>query len=120
LIYFLASIFKEKVILIHEDTKNLVVSKLEFLIDALLLFVIASCLIFKNIILSPYVPSIIVALFSAWVILTTLKLKFYLKHWTHWIAMEVFIIFMHEIPNTAVFEWKYFARLYCQTIPFWY
>ena len=50
-------------------------------------------------------------LFSAWVVLTTLKFKFYLKHWTHWIAIvgatAVLSIFMHEIPNTAVFEWKY-------------
>lgn len=112
LIYFLASIFKEKVILIHGDVKDLIITKLEFTTDILLLLIIFACLISKNIISSLYVQNIIIILFLIWTILITFKLKYYIKHWTHWIAIvgatTILSIFMHEIPNTAAYEWKYY------------
>jgi len=112
LIYFLASIFREKVVLIHEDVKNLLVTKLEFSTDILLILAIITYLISKTIIPLSHIQSIIIVLFSVWIILTTFKLKYYLKHWTHWIAIigasAILSIFVHEIPNTAVHEWKYY------------
>lgn len=113
LTYFLAAIFKEKVVLTHENIKNLIITKLEFLTDVLLVFIIFFCFLFKSIISLASLQSIFIILFSAWAILTTFKLKHLLKHFTHWVAIifavAILSIFLHEIPNTAVYEWRYFA-----------
>src|SRR3989338_1566102 len=74
LIYFLASILKEKVVLIHDDVKNLFVNKLTHVTDTILVLIILTCLILKNF-----------NLFN-----------------------NILFIFMHEIPNVAVYEWKYY------------
>jgi len=112
LIYFLASILKEKVVLIHDDVKNLFVNKLTHVTDTILVLIILTCLILKNFNLFNNIQIIFMIVFPIWIILTTLKLKYYIKHFTHWIAIVVttaiLSIFMHEIPNVAVYEWKYY------------
>ncbi len=113
LIYFMAGIFKERVVLIHQDVRNLIITKLEILTDILLISIIFLGSVSAILMNFYYTQTIIVALLAIWAVLTTFKLKYHLKHWTHWIAIlattVILAIFLHEFPNTAVYEWKYSA-----------
>ncbi len=112
LIYFLASLFKERVILIHNQDRKLNITKLEVTINVLLFVIIVINLFSITIHPLPYVRTTLAVLFVIWTIITTIKLKYEIKHWTHWVAIlfsTLFIsLFLHEIPNTAVYEWRYF------------
>mgnify|MGYP001591364836 FL=1 len=111
LIYFLSSLFKEKIVLVHEDVKTKTVYKYEYLVHALIVLAIVVCLLFKDNNSLFYVQIAIAILVSIWIVLTTLELRYYLKHWTHWVSIiavtTILSIFLHEVPNTAVYEWKY-------------
>lgn len=112
LIYLLAAMSKERVVLIHKDINGFPIHKILILNEIFLLITVGLCLAFRSVLATPYISTIIVILFSSWVILTTFKLKYYIKHWTHWIgiigATAILSIFLHEIPNTAVYEWRYY------------
>lgn len=62
-----------------------------------------------------------------WIFIATIKFCFHVRHGLHWLAILITTLFMsvflHEIPNTAVFEWKYLAAPILNTtilnLPLW-
>jgi hypothetical protein len=125
LIYFLGGVFKEKFALIHKPVST--PDRLEIIIDGLLLLTILIYLISKFVYPLPYLRLLLVMLLLAWTTVATLKFKYHIKHWSHWVAILFTTLFMslflHEIPNTAVYEWRYYpAPLFNQIIlgiPLW-
>lgn len=111
LIYFLVGIFKQQISLgISKD--NYLMVRLGKITDILL---IATILVFAFSKLSgplPYIRNVTILLFIIWCIIGTFKLKYQVKHWKYLTAIvfiSVFLsMFLHEIPNTAVYEWRYY------------
>ncbi|TSA46651.1 hypothetical protein D4R52_00015 [bacterium] len=46
-----------------------------------------------------------------WILIATIRLSFHIRHWFHYLmivwVVYVMSVFLHEVPNTGVFEWRY-------------
>ncbi len=110
LVFLLAVIFGEKIVF----TKKL--ARLDHLVDWYLVIILAaSLLLFLSSATLP-AQAFFAALYAIWVLTATISLGRHLSHGIHWIAVLIgttlMSVLLHEIPNTAVFEWKY------QNMPF--
>ena len=128
LIYFLAGLFKEKLTLIHSPTSaGHIIDKLDFLLDVTLLLIILVYFFSKLLYPIPYLRLLFVLLLLLWMLVATIKFKYHIKHWSHWLVIFFVTLFMYlflnEIPNTRVYEWRYYnAPIFNQSIldiPLW-
>ena len=115
LIYFLASVFREP---LRFDVRELhfehwIIDHLDLWL-LLALFLSPISVVFIDI---PALTSLMLVGLFVWGIIATWKLKYHIRHWLHYVsiitAAYIMSIFLHEIPNTAVFEWLY------NDAPFW-
>ena len=113
--FFLGYIFHEKFVYlprVHMSAAHYV-DKLDHAVDTLLaaLLLGGSALYLYGI--HTGLAKSIVYLFLLWAVLTTVKLAYHLRHGIHWIALFCAVLFisvlLHEVPNTAVFEWEYYT-----------
>jgi hypothetical protein len=116
LIYFLGSILNEKFTLITPVHPPLV-DTLERLIDGILIVIILMYFISKVLIPIPHIRGVLVLLLLLWTAIATVKFKYHIRHWLHWVSILVVTLFMsvflHELPNTAVYEWRYYNAPLC-------
>jgi len=114
LIFFLSNTFGEKFIFTHR-TENLpekIIDASDHFVDLFLLLVVMGLpiLYFFNIPL-PFRHLILYG-FLIWALVATVKFAYHIRHGLHWVAIllaSLFMsVFLHEIPNTAVFEWRYY------------
>lgn len=110
LIYFLGNLFKEKFVLVHKQSRF--IDDLEYILDITLAILLLIYILSKLFTTLPHIGLILFALLLTWLFVATLKFKYHIRHWTHWVAIlltTLFIsLFLHEIPNTAVYEWRYY------------
>lgn len=113
LTFFLANFFHEKFAFTHsaESRSVRVINTTEHILDALLpLFAVSFSLLHFWDIEIPF-PHLTVYGFLLWTAVTTLAFTRHIRHGLHWFAILLAVlfisVFLHEVPNTAVFEWKY-------------
>lgn len=110
LIYFLGSILKEKFVL-RVPAVTPVADKLSSIVDGLLIGVLVLYLISTFVVRIPNLRFMLFSLLLCWVVIMTIKLRYHLQHGLQWIVILFITLFMslflHEIPNTAVYEWRY-------------
>lgn len=113
LTFFLSNFFREKFIFTH-TTKNVsskIIDASEHVLDILLLFLVVGLpLLYFFHIKLPF-PHLFLYGFFLWVAVTTVRFTRHIRHGLHWFAITLTVlflsVFLHEVPNTAVFEWKY-------------
>lgn len=106
---FLGFLFKKGIVFVSKP-----LSMSHRFVDRADILVLASIFIFSFSTLFlkiPRITDILVWLFFAWILIATLKFKYHIRHWLHFfIIFSVSLaisVFLHEIPNTSVFEWRY-------------
>lgn len=119
-IFFLANIFKEKFVFTHgKEGIDAVLNISDHLLDGLITILVVAKLLSSLIGLRFVFEHIILFGFLLWMILATIRFMYHIKHAWHWFAIilgTVFMsIFLHEIPNLAVLEWKYFHGPFLNT-----
>lgn len=114
LIFFLSSIFGEKFIFLHKkpNLEEKLIDGSDHLVDLfLLLIVVGLPLLYFLDIKLPFTQFIVYDFFI-WILIATVNFAYHIRHGVHWVAILLATMFMsvffYEIPNTAVFEWKYF------------
>lgn len=129
LAYLLSQIFKEPFLFVKKSLTP--VHKFIDWLDVIWVYVIYAT-VFTSPLFLIYGPSagyknFVFWLALAWPVLATIKLRYHISHWLHWlvifIATLIISVFLHELPNVGVFEWKYgdmpVFNFYILGIPFW-
>lgn len=117
--YFLANIFGERVVFNKTPQTSLhrTIDKLDLVLIWMALASVFTSPLLLIYGIPSYYEAIVLGGSLLWVIVGTMKLKYHIKHWSHWVAiiLGAYLIstFLHEIPNTAVYEWRYI------NLPFW-
>lgn len=108
LTYFLVGLFNERLV-IHlkvESFFHKIIDKLDIILLSLIVFLPVIQLVSSVELRKPLVYMSIL-----WILVTTIKFKYHIKHWLHFfvifVATLLISVFLHEIPNVGVFEWKY-------------
>ncbi|MBI4117072.1 MAG: hypothetical protein HY451_00040, partial [Parcubacteria group bacterium] len=126
-VYFLGGLFGERFNFIRKPQSflHVIVDKADIILIIVIFFspAIAVMEIFDGL---PFTTFMILATL-VWVIVATIKLKYHLAHWSHYVAIFLLTllvsVFLHEIPNIGTFEWRYQnAPFFNQTllgIPLW-
>lgn len=115
LVYFLGTIFQEKLKFIdkRKGMRHKFLDKTDQILLLVIFFFLFSVLFLK---INNLTSFILVAMYC-WAVIATLKFKYHIGHWLHYIYILIVTflisIFLHEIPNVGVFEWKY------NPAPFW-
>lgn len=115
LMFFLSNLFHEKFVFTHVKKRLEIQASngRDYVLDVLegcLLIALPALYLLR-------VPLPFFALFfcglGIWVVWTTIQFTRHIRHGLHWFAILCTVVlisvFLHEIPNTAVFEWKYNA-----------
>ncbi|QQG45701.1 MAG: hypothetical protein HYW89_02165 [Candidatus Sungiibacteriota bacterium] len=109
LVYFLSGIFGERLNFVQRPYTyaHRLTDKLD--VGLLLSILIITLLAIGG--LTREYANLVIWGFFAWMFFGTLKLKYHIVHWGHYVAILVTALFMsvflHEIPNVGVFEWQY-------------
>ena len=112
LTYFLSSIFGEQLEFIKTRSSawHKAIDKLDLI---LLATVFILPFVFFKFIDQDNLNSLIIILFVGWAIVATIKLRFHINHWRHFVfilALTLLLsVLLHEVPNVGVFEWQYSA-----------
>lgn len=76
----------------------------------LLLFILITTILALGGVIKGY-AELMLAGFLVWMIFGTLKLKYHISHWSHYVSILIatllMSVFLHELPNVGTFEWKY-------------
>lgn len=110
LIYFIAGVFGEK--LSFETRSD---SALHNVVDKADRISLLSLLIVPplfNFFAKDLTATSLLFTFYIWGIIATIQLAYHIRHRLHWVAIIISAylvsVFLHEIPNTNAFEWRYF------------
>jgi len=125
LILFLSYIFKTKFTFLERKNTELpekILDSLDHFVDLFyILIIVVIPVLFLFEVKLPF-QSLVVYSFLAWTIAATIELVYHVRHGLHWIAILVttvlLSILLHEIPNTAVFEWRYYSAPALNTLIF--
>lgn len=129
LVLFLGGIFRERLALLPKPHAPLTrpLNLLDHAIDGLVaLSLVVMPVLYWLKISVPY-AHLLVYVFLAWAAVATWQFAYHVRHGSHWVAILVaallMSVFLHEIPNTAVFEWEYFSapllNMRLLSIPLW-
>lgn len=129
LVFFLANIFKEKFVFTHRvpNLEERLIDASDHFVDLFLIFIVIVLPILYFLHITLPFKHLFFYGFFVWVLVATAKFIYHIRHGLHWVAILLATLFMslllHEIPNTAVFEWKYYNAPILNTlilnIPLW-
>lgn len=111
LMFLIGSTLHERFVYLPRVHRAARIDLLDTTVDVCLgIILIGSPLLYAIGIQLPYAITIVYA-FLLWAVLTTIKLEQHLKHGLGWVAILLAVlvtsVLLHEVPNTAVFEWQY-------------
>ncbi len=113
LFFFLSTLFHERLIISQRthDTSTQRIDMIDHGLVAIVILGIIGASLSRYFGFQPPFPHILLGAFLMWGAVATLQLIHRLQHALHWLAIilttTALSIFLHEVPNTAVFEWRY-------------
>jgi hypothetical protein len=129
LVLFLGALFREKLILLPKPHAPLTrpLNLADHMLDGLVVCALIAIPVLYWAQVSLPFAHLSVYVFLAWVAVATAQFVYHVRHGSHWVAILLaallMSVFLHEVPNTAVFEWEYFnaplLNLRVLSIPLW-
>ncbi|MEX2053121.1 MAG: hypothetical protein WD898_02775 [Candidatus Paceibacterota bacterium] len=110
-VFFLNSIFKERLTFMQKRRNKFhrFIDKFDNILLAVVF--LAPATFFLNVWSPSALASFIISGLLIWGVVASIKLAYHIRHGVHYVATLVaafaMSVFLHEIPNVAVFEWKY-------------
>jgi hypothetical protein len=126
---FLGALFRERLVMLPKPHMPLVrpLTITDHLLDGFsILGIMVVLVVYWFDVSLPYAHLLMYTII-AWAVLATIQFVYQVRHGSHWIAIALaavlMSVFLHEVPNTAVFEWEYYRapilNVSILSIPLW-